>query len=144
MNVFVRFLRRLRFRRTLKIDESTNVIDGMVKAQRLYKELCKQAHPDRNPNNEEVARDIMKILYDNKIISIILGYIGCVIVAAFVVLAEKKKIKNTFKGIFTLCLFVLTWIPINIVCLIKRDYVWEPIKHHRNVEIENIIETDFE
>ena len=66
MNVFVRFLRRLRFRRTLKIDESTNVIDGMVKAQRLYKELCKQAHPDRNTNNEEVARDIMTRIVENR------------------------------------------------------------------------------
>ena len=84
--------------------------------------------------------DIMKFLYDNKIFSLILGYVGSILISLFVVLAEKKKVKNTFKGMLTLSIFMLTWIPINIVCLIKRDYVWEPIEHHRTVEIESIVE----
>lgn len=84
--------------------------------------------------------DIMKFLYDNKIFSLILGYGGSILISMFVVLVEKKKVKNTFKGMLTLSIFMLTWIPINIVCLIKRDYVWEPIEHHRTVEIESIVE----
>lgn len=66
MNVFVRFLKRLKFRRTLKRDESTNVVDGMVKARKLYKELCAIAHPDRNQDKRDIAEEIMKRIVANK------------------------------------------------------------------------------
>lgn len=85
--------------------------------------------------------DIMKYMYDNKIISIIIGYFVCIFISLFVVLVEKIKLKNAIKGIFTLSIFILTWIPINIVCLVKKDLVWEPIEHHRTVEIESMIES---
>ncbi len=84
--------------------------------------------------------DIMKYLYDNKIFSLIVGYVASILISLFVVIVEKKKVKNTFKGMLTLSIFMLTWIPINIVCLVKKDYVWEPIEHHRTVEIESIVE----
>ena len=66
MNIFIRFLRRLKFLRTLKRDESTNVVDGMVKARKLYKELCAIAHPDRNQNKSDIAEEIMKRIVANK------------------------------------------------------------------------------
>lgn len=66
MNIFIRFLKRLKFRRTLKRDESTNVVDGMVKARKLYKELCAIAHPDRNRDKSDIAEEIMKRIVANK------------------------------------------------------------------------------
>ena len=66
MNVFVRFLRRLKFRRTLKIDESTNVVDGMVKARKLYKELSLAVHPDRHPDRRKTAESLMRRVTSNK------------------------------------------------------------------------------
>lgn len=66
MNVIIRFFRRLKFRRTLKKDESTNVVDGMVKARKLYKELCAIAHPDRNQDKSDIAEEIMKRIVANK------------------------------------------------------------------------------
>lgn len=56
----------MKFRRTIKVDESTNVIDGMVKAKRLYKELCLIADPDRNPDKKEIAEELMKQIVANK------------------------------------------------------------------------------
>lgn len=85
--------------------------------------------------------DFMKYMYDNKILSIVVGYFACIFISLFVVLVEKIKLKNAIKGIFTLSIFILTWIPINIVCLVKKDLVWEPIEHHRTVEIESMIES---
>ena len=85
------------------------------------------------------VHDGIKYMYDNKVFSIILGYLVSIIISLFVVVVKKKKIKQTLKGILTLSIFMLTWIPINIICLIKRDYVWEPIEHHRTVEIESIV-----
>ena len=66
MNVFIRFLRRLKFRRTFKRDESSNVVDGMVKARELYKELCAIAHADLNQDKSDIAEEIMKRIVANK------------------------------------------------------------------------------
>lgn len=66
MNVFNRFFGRLKFRRTLKNDESINVVDSMVKARKLYKELCAIAHPDRNQDKSDIAEEIMKRIVANK------------------------------------------------------------------------------
>lgn len=66
MTVFIRFFRRLKFRRTLKCDESLNVVDSMVKARKLYKELCAIAHPDRNQDKSDIAEEIMKRIVANK------------------------------------------------------------------------------
>ncbi|MGM9846188.1 MAG: hypothetical protein ACI30K_08205 [Muribaculaceae bacterium] len=66
MNVFGRFLARLKFRRKIKNDESCNVVDSMVKARKLYKELSVAAHPDRHPARRDVAEDIMQRITANK------------------------------------------------------------------------------
>lgn len=84
--------------------------------------------------------DVVSMMYDNKIFSVMIGYFASIALAGFVVLAEKKKVKNTFKGILTLSVFMLTWIPINIICFVKREHVWEPIEHKRTVDIDSIVE----
>ncbi len=50
----------------VKQDESNNVVDSMVLARRLYKELSVKAHPDRNPNRQAEAEDLMKRIVDNR------------------------------------------------------------------------------
>ncbi len=81
---------------------------------------------------------LMKSLYDNKVLSLAIGYLSSIIISASVVLLEKKKMRRAFKGIFTLSIFMLTWIPINILCLVKRDYEWEPIEHNVAVDIDTL------
>lgn len=66
MNLFSRILNRIRFRRTLKGDQSRNVVDGMVKARQLYKELSVKTHPDKNIDNREEAERLMKEVTTNK------------------------------------------------------------------------------
>ena len=60
MNIFKRFILRMKFRKSIKSDQSINVVDGMVKAQKLYKELCITAHPDKHIQNKDVAEALMK------------------------------------------------------------------------------------
>jgi cellulose synthase/poly-beta-1,6-N-acetylglucosamine synthase-like glycosyltransferase len=86
--------------------------------------------------------DIVKYAYDNKFFSLVFGYLVSVFIAVFIVILEKKKIRRTIKGILTLSVFMLTWIPINAICLIKKEYVWEPIEHNRTVNIDSIIEVN--
>lgn len=66
MNVLTRLFKRMRFRKTIKTDESINVVDGIVKARILYKKLSLQAHPDKNINRRDEAEDIMQRLTANR------------------------------------------------------------------------------
>lgn len=66
MNPFIRFIKRIKFRKASRQDESRNVVDGIVKARNLYKKLSILAHPDRHPDHLEVANDIMQRITANK------------------------------------------------------------------------------
>ena len=81
---------------------------------------------------------LIDTLYNNKIISLILGYLVSILLSLIVVIIDKRKIKNVFKGILSLSIFMITWIPINIACIIKKEFSWEPIKHTRNIDINSV------
>ena len=66
MNIFSRFINRLRFRKTIKTDQSANVVDSMVKARRLYKELSIKTHPDKNRKQQAIAEKLMKKVVENR------------------------------------------------------------------------------
>ena len=66
MNIFIRIINRIRFRRTIKGDESANVVASMVKARKLYKELSLAVHPDRHPDRRETAESLMRRVTSNK------------------------------------------------------------------------------
>lgn len=88
----------------------------------------------------ELTANITKVAIDNKMLSVIVGYFLSICISIFTVVIEKRSVKKTFKGILTLSIFMLSWIPINILCLVKREHEWEPIAHHRIVEIESIVD----
>ena len=81
----------------------------------------------------------MRVISENKEASIVLGYVVTTLISLFVALFQKKKIKDTIKGILTLAIFMLTWVPINIACMFKKSYTWQPIEHNRCVKIDSII-----
>lgn len=62
MNLFSRFFARIRFRNHIKKDESANVVDSMVKARKLYKQLSVAAHPDKIT----IAEDLMQRITANR------------------------------------------------------------------------------
>ena len=66
MNIVTRFINRLRFRKTIKTDQSVNVVDSMVKARKLYKELCIKTHPDKHHEQQAIAEELMKKVVANR------------------------------------------------------------------------------
>lgn len=61
MNIVTRFINRLRYRKTIiTSNQSSNVVEGMAKARKLYKELCFRAHPDRHPEKRGIAESLFK------------------------------------------------------------------------------------
>ena len=62
----VRFLKRLKFKKYIRKDESSNVVNGIAKAKEMYKRLAIVAHPDRNPDHREEAEDLMSRISANR------------------------------------------------------------------------------
>lgn len=58
MNILHRLINRIRFKRLFKSNESENVVAGMARAHKLYKELIIKAHPDKHPDKRDIAEDI--------------------------------------------------------------------------------------
>lgn len=90
----------------------------------------------------QVVSGITKLLFSYNVLSIILAYIITVLLSTFVVLVENKKIKKTFKGILTFSIFMFTWIPIHLICLVTKETKWEPIEHSRIIDIDSIIDSN--
>ena len=66
MNIILRFYNRLVFRRNVKKNEVPNVVEGIVKAKKLYKYLSIKVHPDRNPEKRKEAEELMARIVANK------------------------------------------------------------------------------
>jgi len=57
----------------------------------------------------------------------------------FVIKVEKKDPKQFWKGILTFGIFLITWIPIVILALIKPNCEWKPMKHTRDITLDDIL-----
>lgn len=70
--------------------------------------------------------------------SMLVSYIFTVIVSIFITIYNKKSTPAMISSILLFTFFVITWFPINIVSLIKRDVKWDHIGHNRNIGIDEI------
>ena len=59
-------MKRIRFRKTIRHDESTNVVNGIAKARSLYKELIPKTHPDRHQEKKEIAEKLTMQINENR------------------------------------------------------------------------------
>ena len=69
-----------------------------------------------------------------------LSYIFAAAMSCIVVMLAHKKVSGMTKGVFTFWIFIFSWIPINIICLFKRQKTWEEIKHSSDVKITDVTE----
>ena len=70
---------------------------------------------------------------------ILIFYLITEALQVFMLIYKKKKILPVFWGIILFPVFIYTWVPINIICMIKMPTKWEPIKHERNVDISKLV-----
>ena len=68
----------------------------------------------------------------------ILAYLFSVLLNIYIVLYNKRKIKGVLKGVLLFSLFILTWLPINVISIFSKEGKWEEIKHTRSIKIEDI------
>lgn len=75
------------------------------------------------------------------IMGLIVSYIGTVIVSLFVTIYNKKSVAAMASSLILFTLFMLTWFPINLVSIFKKNVNWKHIGHNKNVNIDDIIKT---
>jgi len=73
------------------------------------------------------------------IITTIISYIAIIIIELFTIYMKGKKPRKLLSGIIFFPLFIATWIPINIMCFIKKETKWKVINHDRNIKINDIL-----
>ena len=84
--------------------------------------------------------DFFSYLYASGIIFFVIFYFLSVLMNVFVVTYNHKKPKDILSGIFLFTLFLLSWIPINVVCLFKRTNSWEYIQHGQSdVDLDKLL-----
>jgi cellulose synthase/poly-beta-1,6-N-acetylglucosamine synthase-like glycosyltransferase len=59
-------------------------------------------------------------------------------IAFLVVVVEKKNLRALMKGILTSWFFIMSWVPINIICLFRKTVPWHPIVHTRNITLNEL------
>lgn len=74
------------------------------------------------------------------LISGAMSYLAQVCLALWGCVLHKKNIRAIFPAAMLFPVFVMTWIPINIVCLIHPKTTWEPIKHDRVLTLDKLNE----
>ena len=75
------------------------------------------------------------------IMGVLISYIGTVLVSLFVTVYNKKSVTSMISPLILFTLFMLTWVPINIVSLFKKNIDWKHIGHTRSVNIDDIIKS---
>lgn len=79
------------------------------------------------------------MVFQNTGVFVLMIYSLCVVISLLVLKLQNKSIKKSLKGVFTLSIFMLSWVPINMICLCKREHTWEPIEHNSNITIEELV-----
>ena len=82
--------------------------------------------------------DLFSALFSSGAFFFILTYVGGIVVSVLILKYNKRKAKSVLSAIALFALFILTWIPINVVCLFKKDMIWEEIKHNRGIKTSEL------
>ena len=75
------------------------------------------------------------------VLGFIVSYVGTLLVSMFVAIYNKKSIDAMLPSLILFSLFMLSWVPINVVCLFKKNIQWQHIGHNKDVNIDDIIKS---
>ena len=83
--------------------------------------------------------DLFSYIFASGIVFFLAMYVIGIITNIFVYKINKQKLSEVLSSVFLFALFIATWIPINIICMIKKDITWKPILHTRNVDVKELL-----
>jgi cellulose synthase/poly-beta-1,6-N-acetylglucosamine synthase-like glycosyltransferase len=77
-------------------------------------------------------------LYYRMFLSVYYSYIMTFAGTLLILGLERKFNPRIVKGMIAYWLFIISWIPINVLCFFKKYTVWDEIKHTRSVRLSEI------
>ncbi|MBR4489601.1 glycosyltransferase, partial [bacterium] len=83
--------------------------------------------------------DIFSRFFALGFLCMVISYFIGLIMEIILLKYKGKSVKPMVSGLLMFAFFVLTWVSINFVCLIKKQTSWEEIKHNRNISIAEIV-----
>ena len=72
------------------------------------------------------------------VLSLLLSYIAMIFEAIFIVLLEKKKVKDVWKGILGFPIFLITFMFASFWGVVKPVKKWKPIEHACSRDIDEV------
>jgi len=82
-------------------------------------------------NNVVKISSVLSLL----VVSTAITYVASVFIGIAVMKLEKWSVRKSYKGILTFAIYLITWLPINIISIVKPDTTWHEIKHNRKIAI---------
>ena len=77
-------------------------------------------------------------LYYQLFISLNTSFAVSCILSVFVLLIERKWNPRMLRGVLAYWLFLASWIPINLSCMIHKCTTWEEIRHTRSIRLSDL------
>lgn len=133
---------------------------GMIQCMRQYEgRLLRLAFRGSVQGFDAALINLMPAMVPFSLLGLILGYflvdpslgypiliawmisVGWTVYMLFSLISAVKsgsKVSSCIGGIVGFPLFLLTWIPIFIICLFKRDITWTPVRHTRAITIDEV------
>lgn len=73
------------------------------------------------------------------LVGLVVIYFLIVVFFMVVVKSCHKNIRKMLHGIFSFPIFIVTWIPINLIAIFKGNIAWREIKHTRNISSQELL-----
>lgn len=82
--------------------------------------------------------DIFSYVFSLGFLFFLITYVINVIINIYVITYYDRDAYESMHGILLFFVFILSWIPINVICFCKKDLKWVPIEHNRNSNMNEI------
>lgn len=85
--------------------------------------------------------NIINIIYNYYLMNVhagIIFYLAQVLLCIYVLIYNRKSLKKFFSGALMFGLFMITWIPINIIILFQKKINWTHIPHDKSISIDEV------
>lgn len=73
--------------------------------------------------------DIFSYFFNLGLWCFVISYLICAGFSAIVIKYYSNSVLKNLHGIFLFSMFIISWIPINIICMFKNNISWTPIEH---------------
>jgi cellulose synthase/poly-beta-1,6-N-acetylglucosamine synthase-like glycosyltransferase len=71
-------------------------------------------------------------------LSTLATYVFVTAVACLTAFLERKLTRHLIPGILFFWVFLMSWLPINIICLIRPTTTWSEIRHSRSIRLQDL------